>query len=522
MWDDTRKLVLEEKWTEALINLAQMGIRHFFGVVPRMFGKRRTLIALWVGDQGVRLYGDRTVLKDSPRLKFVVENCRADYDTADLRKLFQRADIEKKAWGIQGGRIEVLKRVFEGTHLSILFFVEADDILFSREVGDMLVVRRRDRPIKRRDLLYYLEAQVRDNVLTSIICLKKLTEEGKDETLINSAITTIANAFHGIERMAVLEYTYYVIHRASKSQSRYSMSELSEILDLLEDLSQMKVEKSDAEGGILFCKTKDLRQSQSLIRRLDFEKRVSLADRKKVRKYLDVSDGERTFLLFKHDVLYGVMAIPPSRPEYLGGYLSARLRKGGKVTLYFGNVQLFDISQHTYKQAFDKYVWLQLDEILRSAYGKGFISHQQVLSSTECSERIYSMIESCRARGKGLILVLGKCEKYILAEKMKNIVMIEPTSIADTEQHLLFERLFDHMPTIDGATFIDENLKVIGFSAILPAPAGKVKEDPAHGARHNSALRFSKGKEDIFIVVLSEDGPLRLVYDGKFIAAIEL
>jgi DNA integrity scanning protein DisA with diadenylate cyclase activity len=72
------------------------------------------------------------------------------------------------------------------------------------------------------------------------------------------------------------------------------------------------------------------------------------------------------------------------------------------------------------------------------------------------------------------------------------------------------------VPAIDGATFIDENLQVVGFSAMLPTVPASHIEDHERGARHNAALRFSAGKSDVFILVLSEDGPMSIVYEGEY------
>ena len=325
-----------------------------------------------------------------------------------------------------------------------------------------------------------------------------------------------ANAFMGIEKMAAYEYEYaYYILSDEKSHSRYSISDLKNILDLVEEISLMKVENEDSQGGIVFYNGPGLSSDKwkCLIKNFQFENKITVIHQSKIRKYLDITDGVNTFLIFEGNDLNGVLSVP--RREILNNILYARFVKGGRVLFSYGNTKIFEISQRSYRQTFGKFIWYQLDEILKLFSETGILRTYKSSNFHEYGKRIFDIINSCRETEKGLIFVIGKCEKYIEKENIKNIVRLDPIPIADTQGYKVFSRLLESIPTVDGATFINENLEVIGFSAILPAVTGGIKEDSEHGARHNSALRFTNGKFDIFAIVLSEDGPLSLEIVGK-------
>ena len=521
MWNDLSDLVSEKKWDDILLYLSRIGITHFINLIPRIFGKRRALVALWVGDKDVEIFGDKKLMQESLFLKYVINNNKAEYNTPKHMKLFDEAEtiIQHR---LGGERIEILKREIEDLPFSILFFVHSPDIIFSRNIGEIPVYKRDGKPIEYRDLLYYLEAQIRDIILDSIIDFKKFAEiKELNKQLIDLKISSVANAFMGIEKMAACEYAHYILSD-EKSLSKYSIPGLKDILDLVEEISLMKVEKEDAQGGIVFYNGQGLSSDKWkwLIKNFQFENKITVRNQKKIRKYLDITDGSNTFLIFEGNNLNGVLSVP--KREILNNILYARFIKGGRVLFSYGNTQIFEISQRSYRQTFDKFIWYQLDEIFELFSENSILRTYESLNFHECGKRIFDIINSCREKGKGLIFVIGKCEKYIEIENIKNIVRIDPIPIATTEGYKMFSRLLESIPTVDGATFINENLEVIGFSAILPAVTGGIKEDSEHGARHNSALRFTNGKLDIFAIVLSEDGPLSLIFNGKYTNIEEL
>ena len=64
MWNDLSDLVSEKKWDDILLYLSRIGITHFINLIPRIFGKRRALVALWVGDKDVEIFGDKKLMQE--------------------------------------------------------------------------------------------------------------------------------------------------------------------------------------------------------------------------------------------------------------------------------------------------------------------------------------------------------------------------------------------------------------------------------------------------------------------------
>ena len=63
---------------------------------------------------------------------------------------------------------------------------------------------------------------------------------------------------------------------------------------------------------------------------------------------------------------------------------------------------------------------------------------------------------------------------------------------------------------IDGAIMVDLEGKCHGIGVILDGLAGD-GENPARGARYNSAIRYLRGHQDSLIVVVSEDRTVDIV-----------
>ncbi|BBD09973.1 DNA integrity scanning protein DisA nucleotide-binding domain protein [Desulfovibrio ferrophilus] len=87
----------------------------------------------------------------------------------------------------------------------------------------------------------------------------------------------------------------------------------------------------------------------------------------------------------------------------------------------------------------------------------------------------------------------------------------------DLEQpHLL--SLAQALSKVDGALHIGRDRKLHGFACLLDGQAVG-GEDRARGARYNSALRFTAGREDIVVIVVSSDRPVSIIQNGVEISA---
>jgi len=87
----------------------------------------------------------------------------------------------------------------------------------------------------------------------------------------------------------------------------------------------------------------------------------------------------------------------------------------------------------------------------------------------------------------------------------------------DLEQpHLL--SLAQALSKVDGALHIGHDRKLHGFACLLDGQA-VWGEDRARGARYNSALRFTSGREDLVVIVVSSDRPVSVIQNGVEISS---
>ncbi|WP_461208914.1 DNA integrity scanning protein DisA nucleotide-binding domain protein [Desulfocurvus sp. DL9XJH121] len=100
-----------------------------------------------------------------------------------------------------------------------------------------------------------------------------------------------------------------------------------------------------------------------------------------------------------------------------------------------------------------------------------------------------------------------------------------PTAIAgqyleqplDLEQpHLL--SLAQALAKVDGALHIGLDRRLHAFACLLDGTA-VWGEDRARGARYNSALRFTSGRDDVAVIVVSSDRPVSIIQNGVELTA---
>lgn len=100
-----------------------------------------------------------------------------------------------------------------------------------------------------------------------------------------------------------------------------------------------------------------------------------------------------------------------------------------------------------------------------------------------------------------------------------------PTAIAgqylenplDLEQpHLL--SLAQALAKVDGALHVGLDRRLHAFACLLDGTA-VWGEDRARGARYNSALRFTSGRDDVAVIVVSSDRPVSIIQNGVELTA---
>ena len=124
------------------------------------------------------------------------------------------------------------------------------------------------------------------------------------------------------------------------------------------------------------------------------------------------------------------------------------------------------------------------------------------------SSRLHEIIEQLQLlaveRHHGCTIVLDLGEKLI---SLSGQTLVDSLDLTE-ERHL---RIASSMSSVDGAIHIDRDCKLLAFACLLDGKKLE-KENLDRGARYNSALRFTHGKKDVIVVVVSEDG-YRTVFD---------
>lgn len=120
--------------------------------------------------------------------------------------------------------------------------------------------------------------------------------------------------------------------------------------------------------------------------------------------------------------------------------------------------------------------------------------------SEDCFESVLAVIQSCRQRRKGCLLVLTDegDPKNLIGHRLE-------TPLAGQQSYL------NMMALVDGAVFIDFNGTVYGFGYMLDGIAQPSVEIRSRGSRFNSAVRYSANLETGFVIVVSADGPVRVI-----------
>ena len=94
---------------------------------------------------------------------------------------------------------------------------------------------------------------------------------------------------------------------------------------------------------------------------------------------------------------------------------------------------------------------------------------------------------------------------HISGQRLKDPVDLQ-------EEHFL--ELAKAMASVDGALHIGSDLKLYGFGCLLDGLSVS-GENPARGARFNSALRFTAHNDNIIAVVVSSDNPVSVIQKGR-------
>lgn len=135
---------------------------------------------------------------------------------------------------------------------------------------------------------------------------------------------------------------------------------------------------------------------------------------------------------------------------------------------------------------------------------------EEFCQDTQKREQVLSIIEEARKQRKGTMIVISSNaseETKRLCDNNRGI-RIEPPKPEENKKWIL------PFSSIDGAVFLDEDLRCLAIGVLLDGPSAMGKTE--RGARYNSALSYIKWRRDkkgekVLAIVISEDGMVNVI-----------
>lgn len=132
--------------------------------------------------------------------------------------------------------------------------------------------------------------------------------------------------------------------------------------------------------------------------------------------------------------------------------------------------------------------------------------------SNQCVNSLAQIVSNAWEEHFGCTLLICRPE---LSTDLSAQFLTESISVNNMVDQL---RTVSGMAAVDGALCFDLNGNLRAFGCILHSDRlRRSHEDPSRGARFNSAARFAEHNPDVFIIVVSEDGPMNVFGRGEIL-----
>lgn len=318
-------------------------------------------------------------------------------------------------------------------------------------------------------------------------CLADEVALGLRSEVQSSRITLENYALYAIESFIGGEY--------QSRRGRQPQHKVMEILETLAAISLAREESIPTSGEILFADCTTL-EGQPL--ELIFDPRPSMLDRKHLAKLFRglwkgvclVSCGREIWGIGrKQDFELDLFLRADFQSGIAGLFLGGRLCRD--------ELELCTLSAGTYQA---RRVHPQLPGLMRTLKRCGFTN-----AETRALEWNLSILCAEITRSHhGATIVLETSETPIGLSGQQ----VAPARLDIQALRALSE--------VDGALHLDREGRLKGFGCLLDGMAS-AREDRAHGARFNSALRFTETHEGCLVIVISADGPISVFRKGALL-----
>ncbi|MFD1772868.1 tetratricopeptide repeat protein [Paenibacillus rhizophilus] len=311
---------------------------------------------------------------------------------------------------------------------------------------------------------------------------------------------------------------------------------INNLLEYMDDISGLTYENANPFGSILFMHSSTILHSRFIRFSIRFKEsgRISLEDSRRIRKLLELTNGDRDlYLIADHSHIYGL------------GEANWNFQRDALVLrLDFRGLSKFRLSLIRTDEERSKSGALMVeDERKFYSYDLALMEHTllSVTSKTPrlgeegySSERFVNLLqnvfwnkemnETVKLKSKVLDLIVRKARE----QKHGTMVVIAEPETARNELEILQKQstLIDPNPinpehiqfltSIDGAIYFDTSGHCHAIGVILDGIAKVDIGDASRGARFNSAHRYLQklkddGAKKCVIAIISEDGMVNLI-----------
>jgi sensor domain DACND-containing protein/sensor domain DACNH-containing protein/DisA checkpoint controller-like protein len=289
----------------------------------------------------------------------------------------------------------------------------------------------------------------------------------------------------------------YIIDEMNVQLGWDSRLRVFSILDVVLGISKTREEGAFPLGELIFVEPAHLKEVEFAARFPEME-RPSIENFKHVRKLLQAVEHSTRKLVSDGNSIVGVAS--GALPEFC---LIADFR-GGRGFLKLSDKAVCSFSDGRFHSSTRRAKLVEVEEALIE-------SHLGSEAAMSLFKTIAEIVHSAEKLKHGCTLVIDLNEQPVEISGQR---LEPPLDLKDTDLLALAKSL----AKVDGALHIGMDLKLNAFACLLDGSAIP-GEDRARGARFNSALRFTHGRKNLMVVVVSSDRPVSMIQEGLELSA---
>ena len=344
--------------------------------------------------------------------------------------------------------------------------------------------------------------------------------------LASHDLMRIADAFIlNFSKTVLLEYLYYIFNIQKspisenayvfKDHSRYNLELLDKVYKFGIELSTRKIENKEISTGFIFHETEE-QLSENSVKRIELAEKIEFGNFRAIKSlikatngkniFFNVIDGKITHIFTTRGSIQEIAMEPFGEGKTFGSEpLILSIQGTGKVVFLQGNTDRNRILlQLIHSQPLIK------DYRFIENYINGFLKDN--LSDNIDPTLFVKWLMKLPTEKRGATIIIGDFEKENIRKSLVSFSEVSATGNSLFNLVEIEEKLLDHLTMPDGALIFNNHGELLFIGSILPFSKGK--KVLGGGARHQSAINFSKQKKCIGITI-SEDGGISIFDTGK-------